>query len=102
MIKVTDSIPLSAAPRTASSPITAPLGTTICAPVTRATSTRSVWSSSAPTLMETRIFPARTTGSAISRNTAAGAHSTTMSARSAATTISTGERKPAMRSRARA
>ena len=97
VIMVTDSMPLSAAPRTASSPITAPLGTTICAPVARAASTRSAWSSSAPALMATSTFPARTTGSAISRNTAAGALSTTMSARSAsspATTTSTGVRKP--------
>ena len=86
---VTEWIKPSAAACTASSPSSAPLGTTICAPCFAARSFTSGWASRAPTLITTSVRPFFSAGSAICRNTSAGAHSTTMSACSASSASGT-------------
>ena len=73
----------SAAARTASSPSSAPVGTTMRAPVSRARATRCIRGSSAPTLLGTKMRPRAIAASAICSKTAAGAASTTISACSA-------------------
>ncbi len=72
----------TAAACTASSAKSAPVGTKIRPPCARASSTRSKLSRSAPQLSEMTVRPCSSAGSANSRNTAAGAHSTTISASS--------------------
>ncbi len=58
----------------------APVGTVIRPPRSRASSTSSGWSSSAPALRTITSLPAPATASAIAGSSAAGAHSTTRSA----------------------
>ena len=70
----------SAAARTASRPSSAPVGTTMRAPVSCARRTRCMRGSSAPTEAGTNTRPASIAGPAICSNTAAGAASTTISA----------------------
>ena len=71
----------------ASSPIKAPVGTTICPPCFRANSIRSSFSRSAPTLSTTAVLPRDTTGETIERTSLLGAHSMMMSAASANASI---------------
>src|SRR5215472_11060840 len=73
-------MPPSAAAATASSPNSAPVGTRMRPPCRRAKSTRSKLSSNAPQLRTITVRPCSSAGSASSRSTAAGAHSTTTSA----------------------
>ena len=99
----TSSISPSAAARTASSPRRAPVGTTMRAPWRAASAMRSGRLRSAPTLSGSRVRPAFRTGSAISANTRAGAHSTTASAAStsaAGLTSGTGAVRSDIRARA--
>src|SRR5450631_306601 len=70
----------TAAAVTASRPISAPVGTTIWPPFCLASSTRSSWSSSAPALRTTAVFPLATNGSTTDLTSLPGAHSMTISA----------------------
>ena len=78
----TRAISPTAAAATASRPSKAPVGTWMRPPCRRASSTRSKLSSKAPQLKIMTTRPWLSAGSASSRKTAAGAHSTTMSASS--------------------
>ena len=86
----------SAAARTASSPSSAPVGTTMRAPVSCARRTRCMRGSSAPTEAGTKMRPASMAAEAIVSNTAAGAASTTMSASASPSSATSrgGVRKP--------
>src|SRR5581483_3237235 len=105
VIMWTRSISPTAAACTASRPSSAPVGTRMRPPWSRARSTRSKLSSSAPQDSTTTVRPCSSAGSASSRNTAAGAHSTTMSAcchSSPSGTTGTFRAKPAIAASARA
>src|SRR5581483_9668207 len=71
----------------ASSPISAPVGTTIWPPFSFASAIRSSFSSNAPTLSTTAVLPRDITGATMARTSLLGAHSTTMSAASASASI---------------
>src|SRR6185312_15047863 len=71
----------------ASSPISAPVGTTIWPPWVLASAIRSSFSSNAPTLSTTAVLPRETTGATIERTSLLGAHSMTISAASASASI---------------
>ena len=71
----------------ASSPISAPVGTAIWPPFCMASAIKSSFSSSAPTLSTTAVFPRLTNGATIDLTNFAGAHSITMSATSASASI---------------
>ena len=73
----------TAAAVTASSPISAPVGTTIWPPCARASAIRSSFWSNAPALSTIAVLPRLTTGATICLTSLLGAHSTTMSAASA-------------------
>src|SRR6202795_4869183 len=92
---VTEWIVPSAAARTASSPISPPVGTRIRAPVSFARATRSQLSRSWPTLSGMNSLPRSITDDATARNMAGGRHSTTRSQVSAsASAATTGMRPP--------
>src|SRR5476649_2013711 len=77
---LTDWISSSIAAVTAFRPSSAPAGTMIWPPHSRASSSRCGAASSAPTLTATKVFPAASTRVATCTKRSAGRHSTTMSA----------------------